>query len=273
MLQEIHRNTQKLVPLVHNITNYVTANDCANITLACGGSPIMADDILEVEEVTAMSNALVINTGTLNERTVKAMFVAGRKANELELPVILDPVGVGATRLRSDTIMNLMKEVYFSVIRGNSSEIRAITGNGNTRGVDASLKEQITDVTVDEAIELAKWTSKRTGAVIVITGRIDLIADHDKVCLIRNGHPMMSRVTGTGCMLTSMIGSFCGANPDKLYEACISAVCAMGMAGEYAYEKIMERNEGTASYRQYIIDFISKMDDLLIEKGAKLEMR
>ena len=146
MFEEILQNVYKNKPMVHNITNYVTVNDCANIILACGGSPIMADDIDEVCEITGICKSLVINIGTLNSRTVRAMASAGRKANELSHPVVLDPVGAGASRLRTDTAMQLLEEVRFAVIRGNISEIKTLaSGSGTTKGVDADVADKVTE--------------------------------------------------------------------------------------------------------------------------------
>ena len=150
MLKKIVKNVQNQTPLVHNITNYVTVNDCANIILACGGSPIMADEMTEVEEITTICQSLVINIGTLNSRTIEAMITAGKKANQLNHPVILDPVGAGASTLRTETVERLIKEVKFSVIRGNISEIKTLAaGTGQTLGVDASAADLVTDKNID----------------------------------------------------------------------------------------------------------------------------
>lgn len=261
-------------PLVHNITNYVTVNDCANILLACGGSPIMADDINEVEDITSICNALVINIGTLNERTIASMIKAGKKANELQHPVILDPVGAGASKLRTNTALELIEEVKFSVIRGNISEIKTVyAGSGCTKGVDANEDDAITNDNLDNAISSAKKLSQRTGAVIAITGAADIVADGQKAYIIKNGHPTMGKITGTGCMLTAMIGAFCGANSKKQLDAAAAAVCMMGLAGELAFDKIVKNNSGTSSFRIHLIDFISKMDEEALKAGAKIEIR
>jgi len=274
MFHEILKNVHERSPLVHNITNYVTVNDCANILLACGGSPIMADDIGEVEDITAICNALVINIGTLNERTIASMLKAGKKANALNHPVILDPVGAGASILRTKTTFELLKQVKFAVIRGNISEIKTVyAGSGQTLGVDASAADMVTEENLDEAVNFAKVLSERTGAVIVITGAIDIVADSRRAYVIRNGHPMMSKITGTGCMLTCVIGAYCAANPDKLLEASAAAVCAMGLCGEMAYKRIQESGGGTSSFRMYIIDAMSQLDGKTLKEGAKIEFR
>ncbi len=269
-IKELIDNVKNKTPLIHNITNYVTVNDCANIILACGASPIMADDILEVEEITAICNALVINIGTINERTVESMIKAGRKANELNRPVLLDPVGAGASVFRTETAARLLKEIKFSVIRGNISEIKAIyMGSGSTQGVDADLADQVTDTNLDGTIGFARAMSKETGAVIAITGAIDIASDGNKAYVIRNGHPMMGKITGTGCMLTAVTGAFCAANPDNILEATALSVCAMGICGEAAYNKMKENNSGTSSMKMYLIDFMGKLNEKDINEKVR----
>jgi hydroxyethylthiazole kinase len=272
-LKEIFYNVKLNQPLVHNITNYVTANDCANLLLACGASPIMADDILEAEEITSISSSLVMNIGTLHERTVEAMIAAGKKSNELGHPVILDPVGAGASEFRTDTIIRLLNEVSFAVISGNMSEIRAVSGNcKSTKGVDADASHAVTEDNLKEMIEFAAKLSQRTGAVIVITGAIDIIADTKIAFISRNGHPMMSKVTGTGCMLSAAIGAFCAANPLNIAEAAAAAVCMLGLCGEMAYRKVLDTDGGTASFKLHFMDYVSKIDAEMLQSGAKLEV-
>lgn len=274
MFKEILKNVNEKKPLVHCITNYVTVNDVANILLACGGSPIMADYQKEVEEITSICNTLYINIGTLNESTIVSWLKAGKKANELSHPVILDPVAAGASTLRTSTAFQLLDEVKFSVIRGNVSEIKTLyRGTGTTKGVDADVSDTITDENLDEAIAFAKELSARTGAVIAISGAIDIVADTDKAYIIRNGHPLMSKITGTGCMLTAVIAAYCAANPDNLLDATSAAVCAMGLCGELAYDKMIKNDGGTSSFRTYLIDAMSKMDAAILEGGMKLESR
>ncbi len=274
MLKKILENVSNQPPLVHSITNYVTVNDCANIVLACGGAPIMADDINEVEEIIGICNALVINIGTLNERTVASMIKAGKEANRLGRPVILDPVGAGASTLRTETVFKLLKEVRFSVIRGNVSEIKTInSGSGTTKGVDADISDAISEDDLDGMVAFAKALSQKTGAVIAITGAIDIVADSHKALVIRNGHPMMSRITGTGCMLTTVIGSYCGANPDDLLLATAAAVSCMGLCGELAFARVEAEQAGTASFRTYLIDAMSQMDAQTLAGGVKIETR
>jgi hydroxyethylthiazole kinase len=244
------------------------------MVLACGGSPIMADDINEVEEIISICNALVINIGTLNERTVAAMIKTGKKANALGRPVILDPVGAGASSLRTNTVFELLKAVQFSVIRGNVSEIKTIDlGSGTTKGVDADISDAVNDDNLDQMVDFAKALSEKTGAVIAITGAIDIVADRQKALIIRNGHGMMSRITGTGCMLTTVIGSYCGANPDDLLNATAAAVSCMGLCGELAYEKVQMNKAGTSSFRTFLIDAMSLMNLETLKGGMKVETR
>ena len=266
-------NVREKSPIVHNITNYVTVNDCANIVLACGASPIMADDRDEVEEITSVCSSLNINIGTLNSRTIDAMLLAGEKANRLGHPVVLDPVGAGASSLRTKTALKLLKEVKFSVIRGNISEIKTLAGNdGITQGVDANVADKVTDENLDAAVPFAKAFAQKTGAVIVVTGAIDIVCDSEKAYIIRNGHPMMAAVTGTGCQLSAMTAAFAGANKEDVLGAAAAAVCTMGLAGEIAHERLGPM-DGNSSYRNYIIDAVYNMTGQQLEEGARYEVR
>ncbi len=274
LFEKIIENVRKTRPLVHCITNYVTVNDCANMLLASGASPIMADDIAEVEEVTSICGALALNIGTLSERTIASMFRAGKKANELGHPVVLDPVGAGASALRTDTAKSLLSEIRFAVIRGNISEIKTIaSGSGTTQGVDANVSDAVTGGNLDLAVRFAKDLSAREGAVIAITGAIDIVADVKNAYCIKNGHPMMSRITGTGCMLTALLAGFCGANPNDTLDAAAAAVAAMGLCGEIAYEKTQGTGGGTGSFRMHLLDAMSQMDAKTLNGGLKIEFR
>ena len=272
MFQTIFANVRKACPLVHNITNYVTVNDCANMLLACGASPIMADDEEEVEEITALCAGLNINIGTLNRRTIASMLLAGKRANALGHPVLLDPVGAGASKLRTETAEQLLKEVKFTVIRGNISEIKALAyGSGTTKGVDADVADSVTDENLPEMVAFAKAFAAKTGAVIAITGAIDIVADSSRAYCIRNGHPMMASITGTGCQLSAMTAAFVATNREQALEAAAAAVAAMGYAGELAYER-RNATDGNATYRNGIIDAIYNMTPETLEKGARYEV-
>lgn len=247
-------------PLVHNITNYVTVNDCANILLSANASPIMADDLAEVKEITSICNALVLNIGTLNERTIKAMMMAGERATELGNPIVLDPVGAGASQLRTDTAKTMLSSMRVSVIRGNISEIKAIyLGGQSTQGVDASEVDTITETSLDEAVKMAMQMSETFKAVVAITGAIDIIADGKRAYVIRNGHEKMQFITGTGCMLTSLIGAYVAANPKNLLEAVTTAVCLMGLSGESAWADCEKNNLGVGTMKGRLIDFVGTL--------------
>ena len=273
MLKKMLENVRSKTPLIHNITNYVTVNDCANILLACGGSPIMSDDIEEVEEITSICGGLNINIGTLNQHTIPAMFAAGKKANELGHPVVLDPVGAGASALRTNTALELLERIQFTVIRGNISEIKTLaSGSGSTKGVDADITDQVTEENLDQAVFFAKSFAQKTGAVIAITGAIDIVADRDNAYCIRNGHAEMSKITGTGCQLSAMIAAYITATPEDTLTATAAAVCAMGLAGEIGLSK-MQEGEGNSTYRNRIIDAIYNMNGKMLDMGAKYEIR
>lgn len=273
MLKEMLENVRKHSPLIHNITNYVTVNDCANILLACGASPIMADDVDEVEEITSICGGLNINIGTLNQRTIPAMLAAGRKANALGHPVILDPVGAGASALRTDTARKLLQEIRFAVIRGNISEIKVLAhGSGTTQGVDANISDRVTEQNLKQAVSFAKTFAQKTGAVIAITGAIDIVADQSTAYCIRNGHADMSKITGTGCQLSAMTAAYITANPKHWLEATAAAVCAMGLCGETAKRRMTEL-DGNSSYRNYIIDAVYHLSGEELEGEANYEVR
>lgn len=273
MFDTILENVRKNCPLIHNITNYVTVNDCANMLIACGASPIMADDTAEVAEITTVCDGLNLNIGTLNHRTITSMLIAGKKANELHHPIVLDPVGAGASTLRTNTALQLLKDVKPTVIRGNSSEIKSLAlGQGNTKGVDADLSDQITKETLEDAVLFAKSFAQKTGAVVAMTGAIDIVADDKTAYCIFNGHPMMSSVTGTGCQLSAVITAFVSANTANPLEATAAAVIAMGVVGEMAYKRLSSV-DGNASYRTYLIDAMYHLTAIQLMEGARYEMR
>lgn len=273
MLGSCLENVRKNVPLVHNITNYVTVNDVANVLLACGGSPIMSDEPDDVEDITSICGGLNINIGTLNKNSIEGMFRAGRKANELGHTLLLDPVGAGASKLRTDTAVKLMDELKFTCIRGNISEIKTLAlGSGTTKGVDADVADAVTDVTLDNAVRFVKDFAKKADAIVAITGAIDLVSDGEKCYVIRNGRPEMGRITGTGCQLSGLTTAFLVANPDNKLEAAAAAVCTMGLAGEIGWSR-MQEGDGNSTYRNRIIDAIFNMDSETLDKGAKYEIR
>lgn len=273
MFADILKNVRRSAPLIHSITNYVTVNDCANILLAIGASPIMADDPEEAAEISSICAGLNLNIGTLNSRTVRSMLLAGKRANELRHPVVLDPVGAGASGFRTDTARKLLREVQFAVIRGNLSEIKALTsGSGRTRGVDANASDTIREENLESVIRLARTLAREHGTVVAVTGAMDVVTDGTSVFCIRNGHPMMAAVTGSGCQLSALTAAFTAANPERTLEAAAAAVCAMGLAGEKAFRRLSPQ-DGNASYRNYMIDAIWQMTPEILEEEAKYEMR
>lgn len=254
---------RKREPLIHHITNYVTVNDCANVVLAIGASPIMADDVGEVEEVVALADALVLNMGTLNQRTVASMTAAGKRANDLGIPVILDPVGVGISKLRKTTARKICKDIKVSIVRGNLSEISFLAGEASVaRGVDSSREDEKND-----SGSVARKLSKELGCIVAVTGAVDVITDGQRMVTVSNGHPMLSKVTGTGCMTTSLVGAFAGVTED-LMEAAVGGVASMGIAGELSYERVGDK--GTGSFHMGIMDALSQIDGEIFRKRAKI---
>ncbi len=254
-------------PLIHHLTNYVTVNDCANIVLAIGASPIMADDIAEAADITRISSALVLNIGTLNTRTVSSMLASGKAANEAGIPVVLDPVGAGASALRNETTQMLIDEVKLSVLRGNLSEIRFISGlASNTKGVDAA-EEDMRDG-LESSVQMAKALAQKLQCTVAITGAVDIVTDGARVALIHNGHPKLSSITGTGCMCSSLVGAYCGAGSDA-FVAAAAGIASMGIAGEIAYERAGQIGNG--SYHMAILDAISQLDADALRARGKID--
>lgn len=274
MLGKYLDRVRSTAPLVHNITNYVTVNDVANILLACGASPIMADDEKEVEEITSSCAGLNINIGTLNHRTVGSMLLAGRTARRLGHPVLLDPVGTGASSFRTETARRLIREIHPDVIRGNMSEISTLVRDraGAGRGVDAGLADAVTEANLAEKVKFVKEQAKRLECVLAVTGAIDLVTDGETCFCLRNGRPEMRKITGTGCQLSGMMTAFLAANPEHMTEAAAAAAAAMGVAGEIAWSR-MDVWDGNAAYRNRIIDAVYHMDGEILDAGVWCEKR
>ncbi len=255
---------RKISPLIHNITNYVTVNDVANAILAIGGSPIMADAIEEAGDIAAISSAVVLNMGTLNARTVESMILAGKRANDAGVPVVFDPVGAGASAYRNQSAVRILKEVHVDILRGNLSEIAFLAGAAaNTKGVDASDKDEHLD-----AVGIAKQAANTFGCVAAITGEIDTISDGKRVARIANGTFRLSKVTGTGCMTSALVGAFAGVRGD-LFAAAVGGVACMGIAGEIAEPQAVKY--GTGSFHIAIIDALSTLCSDLFLKKVKID--
>ena len=266
-------NVRKTTPLVHNITNYVTINDVANAVLACGGSPIMADEPEDVEDITTICGGLNINIGNLNSQTIEAMRIAGRRSRELGHARVLDPVAAGASELRTRIASELVDTVGFDAIRGNVSELKALAlGSATTRGVDASAADAMTDAWLDEMVSFSKGYAREVEGIVAITGAIDLVTDEETCYVIRNGRAEMGRVTGTGCMLSGVLCAYLIANPKDKLEAAAAAVCLMGLAGEVGWSR-MQEGDGNATYRNRIIDAIYNIDGEQLDREARYELR
>ena len=261
MNSSIIEKIRRAAPLIHCITNYVTVNDVANVLLAIGARPIMADDPEEVEEISALCAGLCLNIGTLNARTIPSMLSAGKHARALGHHVVLDPVGAGASRLRTETALRILDEVHPTVIRGNISEIRTLAvGSGTTQGVDANAADAVTEETLAATADFLRGFAARAEAIIAVTGAIDLVTDGVTTYVVRNGRAEMGRVTGTGCQLSALLAAALAVEPLGLLASVAETVALMGTAGEIAWAQMGER-DGNATYRTRIIDSIYCMTD------------
>lgn len=248
-------------PLIHNITNFVVMNYTANVLLATGASPVMAHSIKEVEEMSSIAGALVINIGTLQDDWVESMICAGKNANKKGIPVILDPVGSGATSLRTGSVKKIMSEVRISVLRGNASEIFSLSSaDVRTRGVDSSVSVS------DEIRMAAKNIAVEKKCVTAISGTTDYITDGEKVYSVRNGHPLMTKVTGMGCGLTSVIAAFCAVSGGEILKAVAAASGFYGLCAEIA----AETSEKPGSFATAFIDALYSADEKDIESLLRI---
>lgn len=237
---------------------------------ACGALPIMADAPEEAAEITANAAALTLNLGTLNPARASAMLKAGQAANRRGIPVVLDPVGAGATVLRRETAAALLQTVRFSAIRGNASEIRYLAGvHAVCSGADVSAEDA--QETLPVSCQIVKQLAEKTGAVIMMTGAVDLLADENHAYTVKNGHSLMSRITGSGCMLSAMTAAFLAVRPEQPPEACLTVLCAMGLAGELAAAR-MTAQDGNAAFRQYLTDAVFNLTEQQLEEGARYEV-
>lgn len=269
MLAERFEAVRTSVPLVHNITNYVTVHDVANVIIACGGSPIMSDEPDDVEDITSICGALNINIGTLNSQSIRAMVLASARAEQLGHPVVLDPVGAGASKLRTSTASTLLAQRKISVVRGNMSEIKALAaGTSTTRGVDVAADDVVTTSNLDEMVRFVRQFSAASGSIVAASGVIDLVSDAEHTYVISNGHRLMGQITGSGCMLSGVVGAYIAANPDNMLEAVASAFCMYGLAGKFAADRALEEGVGNATYSNYLIDEVFKMTADKVEQGA-----
>lgn len=233
------KNIKYKNPLIHCITNYVTTNDVANILIACGASPIMADYSKECKELTTISDGLVINLGNIYPDVVDAMKISLKSANKNGKISVFDPVAVGATKLRTKIALELLEKGKFDVIRGNISEIKALAGlNVKSKGVDASFSDS--EDKLEDKIQIGKEFSKKAGSIVVISGKKDIITDAQTTYICQNGDEMMKNITGSGCMLTGLIAAFISSNEDIL-KSTLMAVVTLGIAGELAKANLNSR--------------------------------
>ena len=269
---------KKTGPLVHCITNRVTITDCANGALACGAAPIMSEDLREVEDITAISQALVINIGTLMPLQIEAMLKAGKKAKQLGIPVIFDPVGAGATKLRDEVSKKIIDEVKPDIIRGNMSEIRALYGfAGHTKGVEAAASDAVTMENAKEASVIVKEMAEKFDCVVAATGEVDILSDGKTVYFVGNGHPMLCKITGSGCVLSVLTGAYAGAagatvgiSKESLLEAAVGAFVLSGLTGEYAYAGVEKVQGGTGTFHTKYMDALNMIGADDFRKNAKI---
>lgn len=278
MLEEVSEIIQKLrdeCPLTHCITNYVTINDCANAVLAIGGSPAMADTSPEIAEFVQIAGATIVNIGTLFEDQIKSMEIAAEETKKTKTPFVLDPVAVGVSQIRNEATKNIIDKSDVSIIRGNISEIKTVAKfydvteeSTKSKGVDAADSDIITRDNIAKNVELAKNLAKKLNTVIDISGELDIISDGENSYVIDNGDAMMPKITGSGCMLTCILGAFAAvSNP---LEAAIIGSLSLAIAGELAAKTTKDNNQGTGSFRAYLIDELYKMDKETIIKYGKL---
>ena len=246
-------------PLVHIITNYVTVNDCANIAICAGGSPIMTDEMKDVVDISRIASAVVLNMGTLNVRTVESMLLAGKIANENGVPVIFDPVGAGASRYRNEVADRILSKVKIAVIKGNGGEIGFLSGvGGEVKGVDS--------VSSSNEEEAVRKLAQKYDCVVAMSGKTDYVSDGKKTVKLNNGHDYMGCVSGTGCMLSAVVGCYVGANGASV-ESVSSAITAFSVAGEIAGPKA----GGPGTFKQLMIDALYNLTDEQFDSMKKVE--
>jgi hydroxyethylthiazole kinase len=247
-------------PLVHQITNYVVMNETANATLSLGALPVMAHAREEVEEMTRLAGALVINIGTLSPHWVEAMLVAGKTANTAGIPVVLDPVGAGATTYRTETARRILDEVDVAVLRGNAGEVATLVGvEAEVRGVESMA-------TGSESADLARAAAKNLGVVASVTGPVDHVSDGERVLAVANGHELLGAVSGTGCMSSAITGCFLAAKREEPLAAAAEALAAFGVAGEDAARDA----KGPGSFHVNLYDALAGLDPDALDDRANI---
>jgi hydroxyethylthiazole kinase len=259
---ELLNKIKETKPLVHHITNWVTIYDCANIVRAVGALPVMAHAKEESGDMAKIASALVLNIGTLTNELIESMKIAGKAANEKGIPIVLDAVGVGATKMRDDKAAELLNELKISIIKGNASEIAKLAGEDvKTKGVEATEVEA-------NLIDVAKKLANEKDATVVITGKEDIVANKESVYTIKNGHEMMGSIVGTGCMAASVIGAFIAVEEDYA-KAAAAALACFGIAGEMA----SKRASGPGTFKEYFYDEIHNLDEMTIKDMGNVEKK
>lgn len=249
-------------PLVHHITNMVVMNDTANITLAVGALPVMAHAPEEVEEMVGLASALVLNIGTLTEEQIEAMLLAGKRANERNIPIVLDPVGAGATRFRTQNALRLLSDLHISVLRGNAAEVGALIGiQGETRGVE-SISTAVAPLVV------ARNAAQALQCTVAITGEHDYIVQGERIAVVENGHPLLGSITGSGCMATSMVAAFAAVEQDS-WLATTAALVAIGIAGEVA----APQSGGPGTFRSHLLDAVASLSPEQIRTSQRVSFQ
>ena len=249
-------------PLIHQITNMVTINDCANVTLAIGASPVMAHSPEEVKDVVSHAQALVLNCGIFSEVTFQSMLKAGKLANELGIPIILDPVGVGAITSREKYVKSILESIRIDIIRGNESELDCLAGGiGTSKGVDAIHTSR-------DHESIANKVANMFGCIAIVSGAVDVVSNGERTVLIKNGHPYLTKITGTGCMSTALIASFASVTKN-LMEASIAGISTMGIAGELAAKSLSDK-EGLGTFKVNLFDVITLMDGNMWRRGVDI---
>ncbi len=256
---ELFRKLRQQRPLLHHITNYVVMNDNANIALHIGASPVMAHAYDEITEMTAIASALVVNIGTLDRKWIKSMELAIRTANEHNIPVVLDPVGAGATSLRTDTALHFLTEYRIDVLKGNAGEISVLAGTGGqVKGVDS--------VSANDPVQAVKIAAGKFGVITAVTGKEDIVSDGQRTLVVKNGHEWLSTITGSGCNASTIVGAFVAVGDDKL-EATACALAAYGLAAE----KAAEQAQGPASFKVALFDQVYNLQPEDLINGVRIE--
>ena len=272
MLKNYLDNVRKKRPIIHSITNYVTINDVANVLHASGAKPVMSDSYIDIDEITLGADGLYMNMGMLSPEKLETMLMAGSASNRAGHVTVLDPVGAGSSRFRNESARKLISNVHFDAIRGNYSEIMSLYAFNRSRGVDSGENEVLDEENFAVTVRVMKQIAKQTGTVVIMSGETDLVTDGSVVCSISNGSSMMRRVTGSGCMLSSLVTAFITANPDSAFEASVYAVIMMNIAGEKALYRMNETGGGNITFRNAMIDSVFALTHEEIERQADYEV-